>query len=212
MLKLYAVFAMMAIGASGQTAPMSPELRTFVMRAEEQKAVIGAMQEQWRTLVPECATPQLKNMNVRVVQAPVFDVAGNPTRGVWMMVGQFEGCGQIRVMNLRYGFGPEGKLVRSPMLPGTTHADPLLQNDALFHARVAMIGLAPKDCKEITVIDTKFLRYGDESPKARPGFETHVWYEEWRVRECGVVGTVPINFIPDATGTTISAEMAKAQQ
>jgi len=33
------------------------------------------------------------------------------------------------------------------MLPGTTHADPLLQNDALFHARVAMIGLAPKDCK-----------------------------------------------------------------
>jgi hypothetical protein len=182
------------------------------MRSEEQKAVMGGMQEQWHAVAPECATPQLKNMSIRVIQAPVFDVAGNPTRGAWMMVGEFDGCGQTRVLNLRYGFGSEGKLIRIPMLPGTTRADPLLQRDALFHARMAMAGLAPKDCKEIAVIDTKFLRYGDELPNARPGFETHVWYEEWQVKECGVVGTVPISFIPDATGTTISAEMAKPKQ
>lgn len=212
MLKLYAVLAITAISSSAQTAPMTPELRAFVMRAEEQKAVLGAMEQQWRALVPECATPQLKQMNVGVLEAPVFDEIGNPTRGAWRMVGRMEGCGQSKVLNLRYWFAPEGRLMRSTTLPGTTIAVPLLQKDALFYAQAAMVRLTPKDCKESAVIDTRFLRLGDVSPQARPGMESHVWDEEWQVRACGVVGTVSMHFIPDATGTTISAEMAKAQQ
>ncbi len=212
MRKSFAMVLVAAISASAQTAPMSPELRAFVMRAEQQKAVIGAMMQQWRALAPECAAPELKKMNVAVIEAPIFDTAGNPTRGAWKMVGTLEGCGQSKVMNLRYWFGPEGRLMMSTTLPGTTHADPLLQKDALLHAQIAMVGLAPKDCKESAVIDTRFLRYGETIPNARPGFETRAWEEEWTLKACGVVGAVAIQFIPDATGTTISAEMTKAQQ
>jgi hypothetical protein len=212
MWKLFAVLVLSAIAVSAQPTPMSPELRAFVMRPDVKKAVISAMTQQWRALTPECAEPQIKQMNVLIIEAPVFDSDGNPTRGAWKMVGQLEGCGQTKVMNLRYGFGKDGKLTLGMMLPGTTHADPLLQRDALLHARMAMVSLAPKDCKESAVIDTRFLKYGEAIPNARPGFETRSWLEEWTVKACGVVGTVGIRFIPDATGTTISAEMAKAQQ
>ena len=194
--------------AMAQLTPMSPELKAFVMRPNQQKAVMGAMFNSWHSLVPDCTTPQLKQMNVAVIQAPAFDASGNPTSGKWRMVGHVEGCGEEKIMNIEYWFGSDGKMM-TQMLSGTSIAALLLEKNAIFYARTGIMGIAPKDCMDIQITDTKFLAFGETSPKTLPGRDNRTWTEEWTVRACGVTGVVPMHFIPDATGTTIGSESAR---
>jgi hypothetical protein len=189
---------------------MSPELKAFVMRPDQQKNVMGAMFSGWNILEPDCPTPRLKQMNVRVINPPAFDASGNPTSGKWRMVGDVEGCGEEKIMNIEYWFGSDGKMTMTALLPGSSIADLMLERDAIFYARMAMTKLAPKDCKDIRITDTRFLAYGETSPKTLPGRDNRTWTEEWTVRACGVNGVVPMHFIPDATGTTIGSEPASA--
>lgn len=209
---LCTVLALAAPIATAQPTPMSPELRAFVMRPDQQKAVLGAMFSYWRSLVPDCPSPQLKQMNVLVGIVPSFDASGNPTSGRWRMIGSVEGCGEAKTMNVLYGFGTDGKMIMTQMLPGTSHAELQLEKDAIFYARLGMANLAPKDCKAIQIVDTKFLQYDETVPVTMPGRGNRAWTEEWTVRACGVTGMVPMHFIPDATGTTIHSEVLKTPQ
>ena len=209
---LSVLLAMLVPAAGAQSIPMPPELKAYVMRPDQQKAVLNAMFSYWHALVPECSTPQFKQMNVIVISQPVFDATGNPTSGSWRMAGHIEGCGEDKIMNVLYWFGADGKMKMTQMLPGTTIADLLLEKDAIFYARTGMMGLAPKDCKEARILDTKFIRFDGTSPQTMPGRDNRTWSEEWTVRTCSVTGVVPMHFIPDATGTTIHSEIVKAAQ
>ena len=184
--------------------PMSPELKAFVTRPEQQQAVTGAMGQQWRALFENCPSPKLQGMNVLVGIAPKFDSGGTPVSGEWRMVGRVEGCGETRIFSVEYLFTPDGQMKRLTLLPGTTAADWRLQHDALVYAAGGMAKLAPKDCKDIKYTDTRFVGLGDQAPITELG--RHPWTEEWTVRACGVTGIVTMHFAPDGTGTNITSK------
>jgi hypothetical protein len=187
--------------AKADPIPMSPELRTFLMRPEQQQAVTGTMGQQWRIIFESCPTPKLQGVNVLIITPPSFDSSGTPVSGEWRMIGHLEGCGETRILNVEYQFTPDGQLKRFVMLPGTSIADIRLQHDALMYAVMAMAKLTPKDCKDIKYIDTKFIGYDDSG--STTGSDKRPWKEEWTLRACGVAGIVAMHFAPDATGSNI---------
>lgn len=202
----------MATAAYADPIPMSPELKSFLMRQDQQQAVIGMMFQQWKALVQNCPTPQLKQTNVVISQTPTFNDDGMPTSGMWRVVGRVEGCDESRVFNIMYAFTPDGRMGRVGLLPGSTAASYRLQKDALMYAQMSMAKLEPKDCKDIQYTDTKFIGFGEESPSAASQQEKRSWTEEWTVRTCGVTGIVTMKFVPDATGTAIVSSPDQTRQ
>ena len=197
------LFFGLVLSAKADPIPMSPELKAFLMRPEQQQAVIGAMGQQWHTIFENCASPKLQGMNVLIVTPPTLDSSGTPVSGEWRMVGRLEGCGETRVLSVEYLFAPDGQMKRLALLPGTTVANLRLQRDALIYAVTGMMKLSPKDCKDIKDIDTKFIGFEDTGPTNGAGGRP--WKEEWTMRACGVTGVVTMHFAPDVTGTTIHA-------
>ena len=135
-----------------------------------------------------------------------------PTSGVWKLTTRWTGCGKSKTFNLFYNIVPGGQSSRTALLPGTTIADPLLQRDGIAYAKLAIEANGPKPagCKAIRVIDTAFGAYGPAAPAVRPGVDPRSWNENWTVDACGTAAIVKISFLPNATGTTISATVDKA--
>lgn len=198
--------------ALAQGPPMSPELKAFLTRPEEQQQYGGMMSDIWRAVIENCPSPQIRGMNVLIDTPPSFNSAGMPVSGGWRVVGQFEGCGKSRTMNVYYLFGADGRMRRVGMLPGSSVADVRLQRDAVTHATMGMAKLAPKDCKDYRYTDTRFLRFEGATPPTPADIGKRGWIEEWTVRACGVTGIVTMNFRPDATGTGISVELDKTRR
>jgi hypothetical protein len=96
------------------------------------------------------------------------------------------------------------------MLPGTTHAGPVLQRDAVGYA-VQVVAAVPggndPNCKIGYVEDTEFVSQEDT---AIQGGKEPPWRELWTLVSCVQKMQVPMAFIPDATGTSISAGPNKA--
>lgn len=191
--------------AAADPIPMSPELSAFMVRPEQQQAVVGLMGQQWRAAHADCPSPKLLGMNVVITAAPNFDAGGAPVSGQWRTVGRIEGCGATHIFNVEYLFGADGQMKRVALLPGSTLADMRLQRDALMYASMGMAKKAPKDCKDVQYLDTKFVRFTDENPSANAG--RRPWIEDWTVRACGVMGIVIMHFTPDATGTNIMSSL-----
>ena len=195
-----------ALAAKADPIPMPPELKAFLERPEQKQAVLEIMGQQWRTVVENCTSPKLQTMGVLIGMPPKFDANGVPISGEWLMAGQVAGCGETHVFTVEYLFAPDGQMKRIGLLPGTTHAGPVLQRDALKFAMMGMANLTPKDCKDFKFVDTKFIDYEPTGVGRRP------WSEEWTVRACGVTGVVTMHFTPDPTGTTIVAESNKTRR
>jgi hypothetical protein len=195
-----------ALAAKADPIPMPPELKAFVERPEQKQAVLEIMGRQWQTVVENCSSPKVQTMGILINVPPKFDSNGVPISGEWLMVGQIQGCGATRVFTVAYGFAPDGQMKRVGLLPGTTHAGPLLQRDSLKFAMAGMASLTPKDCTDFKFIDTKFIDYETAGAGRRP------WTEEWTVRACGVTGIVTMRFLPDATGTNIVSETSKTRR
>lgn len=182
--------------ASAQPIAMPPQLAKFMTAPDEEQTVKASALRDWNVVVPNCGNPRLQSANVVVHVLPKFDIAGKPISGRWQVVTRLEGCGQSKLLNMVYGFGPNGQLVRTAVLPGTTRADPLLQRDALMYAGMGMAKLVPSGCKDFKYVDTAF----DAAGAGR------AWTEKWTVRACGVDGIVRLYFAPNATGTSISVK------
>jgi hypothetical protein len=211
---LHLTILLVGIGSEAEAdpIPMSPELSAFLVRPDQERTVVGMMFQQWRVLVENCPTPQLKQTKVFINNSPTFGEDGIPLSGEWRVIGQVEGCGEHRTFNILYGFTTDGKMVRLALLPGTTVAGPRLQKDSLFYATMGMIKIAPPNCKDIQYTDTKFIQFGEENPSAMQGRDKRSWTEEWTVRACGVTGIVTMQFVPDAHGTAITPEPNKTRQ
>ena len=200
----------LAIQAQAQPIPMSPELKAFLTRPDQQQTYNSMLAEQWRLAVENCPSPAMRGLNVVIGVPPKFDASGTPVSGQWRVVGQIEGCGKTRTMSILYAFNPDGRMARVGLLPGTTKADLRLQRDAMMYAGLGMVPVAPKDCKDVKVSDTKFVAFDGANPPTPADFGKRSWTEEWTVRSCGVSGLVTMHFMPDATGTAISAQLNKA--
>jgi hypothetical protein len=141
-----------------------------------------------------------------------FDGSGAIVSGAWKQVVDEQGCGASRILNVMVIAQGVGKLAVVPLLPGETRADPVLQHDAVKFAVQALAtvpGGREPNCTVGYVADTKFLAQEGET---LPGAKGPPWKEVWTLESCTQRMLVPMRFIPDSTGTTISAGPNKAIQ
>lgn len=123
--------------------------------------------------------------------------------GLKVMVGE-QGCGSQRQLNVLLLADATGKVTASPLLPGNTRADALLQTDGLRTASTelqTLRGAIEPSCTNAYVEDTEYLEE-DKGPPM-PGARATPWRETWTFFACTRRLIVPMHFIPDATGTTI---------
>ncbi|MEE3627300.1 hypothetical protein UCD39_25505 [Nitrospirillum sp. BR 11752] len=143
--------------------------------------------------------------DVAVFQPLVFDAAGQLQTGIWRQQVTLAGCGVTRTLNV-LGWKQAGQAIAmGALLPGGTHTDVLLQRDAIQQVdQLVKItpGATEEGCAREYVADTRFV---DREALPAPGGKSPPWREVWTLQTCTKRIEVPIRFIPDATGTTITA-------
>ncbi len=144
--------------------------------------------------------------DVGILVPPKVDASGKPTEGVWKESIRVDGCGPERILNAMTQVQSNGTLQTSPLLPGTTIADPQLQRDSVQYAAAGM-GSMPSGCNQGGVVNTQFVGV-DGQPPGTPqpaNAAAKPWTEIWTLEACGKRAEVRMSFTPDATGTAIHA-------
>jgi hypothetical protein len=138
---------------------------------------------------------------------PERDASGVVTKGAFKLEFREDGCGASRILNVYGVVQSPGKLALAPLLPGTTHASPQMQRDAINVAGAAA-GPPEKDCKINYIADTQLVRQ-EAAPAA--GATAVPWQELWTLVSCTRRAQVPMRFIPQRNGTQIVSERAKIE-
>ncbi len=104
----------------------------------------------------------------------------------------------------------KGQLKSIAGLPGTSKADPVLAKDSMQYAYFGVMRKIGQ-CKNFQVIDTHYDDFeGPPNPRAK--FQKdggRPWQETWTLNACGMIVDSVLHFIPDETGTAISATVPK---
>jgi hypothetical protein len=197
----------LAASAAESAAPdasLSPALANIIANPEHQKAVIAAAQQSSAWMNNRCAGATFAiGGDVAIYQRLELDQQQRPAAGSWRERVTAQGCGANRVLNVLTFVKSPGRLVSGTLLPGTTHADPLLQRDAFRYAAAA--AKVPPNCSTIYVADTAFAGVeGAANASLPPQRRIPPWKEEWTIAACGQRSAVTLHFVPDATGTNIT--------
>jgi hypothetical protein len=172
----------------------------------EQQRVLDAAGRSSVVLQNPCATAQFRIGKKFVPYKPTsFDSNGAIVDGAWKQIVEAEGCGQTRLLNVLISVSGPNQLSTMPLLPGNTHADATLQKDAVKYAVTALAatpGGREANCPIGYVADTEYLT---QDKDVLPGAKGPAWRELWTLASCTQKMLVPMHFIPDTTGTTISA-------
>jgi hypothetical protein len=142
---------------------------------------------------------------VTVLKPVFFAKSGNPNAGSWKQDFPVSGCGNDTVLHIYFTATADEKINAIVGLPGSTHADLTLQGNAVRYARMGAMHVV-KDCNDFDVRNTKFESYGladRATPDPGPEKSFRPWWETWTIVACGQIIDVPIDFVPDDTGTTI---------
>ena len=172
----------------------------------EQQHVIGGAQRSTAFLQNRCGDARFSiEKKYAPYKATSFDGGGTIVSGTWKQTVEEQGCGASRILNVMVIALGAGRLAVVPLLPGATHADPVLQRDAVRYAVQALAavpGGRERNCTVGYIANTEFL--GCEG-QALPGAKGPAWKELWTLQSCTQKVLVPMRFIPDSTGTSISA-------
>jgi hypothetical protein len=167
----------------------------------EHAHVISAAKRSTVVIESPCSSANFEMLDeVAILVQPTFDANGI-TGGAWQRVVQEEGCGVKRTLNVLAVIQSPKTLTTMPLLPGTTHANPQLQKDAVKYAVIAAGGREP-NCNIGYVANTEFLNSDGNAQRAP-------WRELWTLNSCTKTALVPMRFIPDKNGTVIVADSAK---
>jgi hypothetical protein len=198
--------------AEAGTDDRAPFVRLLSDPAEQRQLLAAAARSQVMIQHP-CADAhvRIEPRYVPMVQ-PTADESGAVIGGAWIQIISEQGCDETHTLNVLVTAQPDGKLAMMALLPGDTHAGPVLQRDAVPIAGQLLTTverLRDPECKQLYISDTKFLAYeGDPLPQSKGPS----WKELWTLETCKHVAILPMAFIPDATGTSISAGPGTAVQ
>ncbi len=196
-----------AATAPGATDPK--KFQSYLYSDAYRAALSAAWQKVPPVSLPACPTLTDSNTSVTLQQDVAFDAKGLPKSGAWWGHYTVAGCGTERIINILFRAEPSG--VRFLVtLPGRTRANVVLQRDGLTYAFIGA-GTKVPDCKDMEVADTAFEGFG-LSPGEKSAPENGPWRETWTVAACGRMLAVPLEFIPDATGTTINQRPAEIRE
>jgi len=194
--------------------PPSAQFQQFAMRPENHQGVVKILQAQWfQTVGAACESIKPVDWRVTIYQPVRFNPDGTPASGLWKEIVTSEGCGLRKVFNVASIVNQDGSIRRVGLLPGTTRAEPQLEEDGLAQARAAAVGVLPKDCAQTMIIDTNFVApEGVPALKTLPGRDPQPWREEWTVKGCDAKAIVTMHFTPDETGTGIRAALSETRR
>jgi hypothetical protein len=208
---LKAALAVLALGVnwiflSVARADDQAEIAKLMADATEQQHVMSAAKKSTVALQNPCPTAQYSIEKKFSPHQPVsLDSAGKIVTGEWKQVVDEQGCGIHRLLNVLVWAQESKGLSVMPLLPSTTHADFALQKDAVRFAVQALAtvpGGREANCQIGYVADTEFI---EQENTTLPGAKGSSWRELWTLASCTQKMLVPMHFIPDATGTSISA-------
>ena len=200
--------------SAADSLPLTPQFQQFATRPDNRQGVVQVLQTQWnQTIGVACTTIKPASWQVAMIQSVEIDAAGKPLKGAWKEIVTSEGCGFHKVFNIMSVINTDGTVKHIGLLPGTSHADPFLERDALVQAQTAAFATLPKDCKQVMIVDTAFVaQEGAPAPKTLPGRDPQPWREEWTLKGCDVSAIVTLHFTPDATGTGIHAALNETRR
>ena len=205
----FLVPAGVTMAATAPGATDSKKFQSYLYSDAYRAALAAAWKKVPPVSLPACANLTDGNVSVTLQQEVSFDAKGLPKSGAWWGHYPIKGCGMERTINILFRAEPSG--VRFLVtLPGHTRANIVLQRDALTYAFIGA-GTKVRDCKDMEVADTAFDGFG-LTPGDKSAPESGPWRETWTVAACGKMLAVPLEFIPDATGTTINQRPAEIRE
>lgn len=157
-----------------------------------------------KTVFERCPTLVSKGSQVTVIKPVSFGADGFPNAGAWIQRFPVSGCGNDTILNLHFFAGADEKINTVIGIPGTTIADLTLQRDGSRYANIGANLVV--NCKAFDVKNTKFESFGLSKPPLPdpgPNKPRRPWWETWTMIGCGHTINVPLDFVPDETGTRI---------
>lgn len=190
-------------GAAAQAA--GGNLQAFTRSQRYQSLLKDVISHIPDTIFRRCPGLVSPGSTVTIVKPVTFGQDGVPVSGLWRQSFPVKGCGNDTILNVFFSPTGDGKINAVLTIPGSTHADPILQRDSVTYARIGAEG-AVRGCQAFIVINSAFEGYGLRKPQTAdpgPGSRFRPWWEVWTLAGCGHVVDVPMDFVPDATGTQI---------
>jgi hypothetical protein len=183
--------------------PIAMQFAAVLQDAGHRQTVLDAAKQSPVWLHISCLAANFAQTPEVGVYVPVrFDKTGEPISGEWREGLLASGCGAPIMLNVLTQITAPASLATGFLLPGTTIADPVLQNYAQSFALKAAGGL-PSGCKDAFIANTAFTGYDSPDTTGKIGS----WKETWTLDLCGPPKQVTMHFIPDATGTSIKAQL-----
>ena len=129
-----------------------------------------------------------------------FDRYGSPEAGELKIPVKEDGCGAGHLLNVYLWVQREASIAITPMLPGTSRAEDVLQKQAYAYALQAAGGPEP-NCPTGYVEDTRYI---GEQGQPEKGAKAAPWKEIWTLQSCGWKAEVPLTFTPNASGVKVT--------
>ena len=193
-----------------QQTDLPPTLLPLLTSPEHRAALLRAVHAVEPAGAPACPDANYQTTGaIATLLPPRLDASGKVVQGVWKESIRAEGCGPSRLLNAMTQVQPDGTLQTTPLLPGTTIADPQLQRDSVQYAAAGM-GSMPPGCNQGEVVDTRYVGLDGRSPGTQQPVDAspRAWTELWTLEACGKRAAVTMQFTPDATGTAVHAAAA----
>ena len=199
-----------------EPAPVQPDpapppvkgqtLEQMVATPAWQAPVIAAAKAQFTGTPGGCAAAKYQATgNVTVFQPVQFGADGKPYAGLWAEAVSVTGCGPARQLNVLSIAHADGDPAHVALMPGTSHADPIMQKAALQYAQAVTSRSPPPGCRQVAFTEARFVKYdGPPNPEVKDGRDARPWDEDWLVQACGSTYVVNIRFKPNATGTELA--------
>lgn len=166
--------------------------------SDNREALTQALLAYEDTLNTHCKKLDLEaDVHIVVLRSIQLDKNGHVADGAWKETVLGAACGVKRLYNAFVDVHG-GKPAFTYMLPGTSDADPELQQDTF--ASLPQVVPAAKSCS-IEVLDTRLD--GRHAQRLSNGLAGR-WREKWEIRACQKLYTVSVLFIPDSSGTGVS--------
>ena len=202
-----ALMSVLAIGRAWAQPPAADEarLKAFLDTTIYKQMVNKALASVPPTVFRRCPALLAASSKVTVLRPVAFGPDGHPAAGAWRQAFPVSGCGNDTTINLFFAATGTQTMNALVGLPGSTNADPVLQRDARHFATTAALAAA-KGCTAFVVTNTRFEAFGVPSrgiPDPGPERRLRPWFETWTLVGCGRTFAVPMDFLPDATGTQI---------
>jgi hypothetical protein len=191
------------------------QLQAFTRSDFYRSLVDRALKAIPQAVFQKCSALKSDGSRVTILTPANFAASGFPNTGFWKQSFPVSGCGNDTTLNVYFSATADEKVNVLVGAPGDTHADYILQSDALKYARLGA-QLAANDCNAsgFEAKDTKFGGFDmSDSPVKDAGSYNGArpWRETWTMIGCGHTIDVPVYYFPGAKGTQIVAGGAKVK-